>query len=136
MDYLCIMLRKNLRIFLIFVYLLSISGLSIRSHFCGDELSSIHIFSHNNEVDPCDCVEFGSTDCCSDVLIKAPLAGAQMQCKLLSTPKPLASSFYLLYAHFAAEILFIKDAIGVQHFSICFLYNASPQRSELGVFRI
>lgn len=130
------MLRKNLRIFLVFVYLLSISGLSIRSHFCGDELNSIHIFSHNNDGDPCDCVEFGSTDCCSDVIIKAPLAGAQMQCKLLSTPKPFTSGVYLLFAHFTGIVPNSRDVGGWRFVQYSYLSHASPQLCELGVYRI
>lgn len=136
MDYLCVMIQKSLRILMLMLYLISVSGISVRSHFCGEKLDSIHLLSHNLEEDPCECVDLGSTDCCSDVVVKAPLADDQLQAKIISTPKPFVLSLQLVSAFWIHPKFPSGHSIRVLGNDLKRLTESSPQLSELGVFRI
>lgn len=136
MDYLCVMIQKSLRILMLMLYLISVSGISVRSHFCGEKLDSIHLLSHNLEEDPCECVDLGSTDCCSDVVVKAPLTDAQLHVKILSTTKPFALSLQLVSANWIHPKFPSGHSIRMQGRDLKRLTESPPQLSELGVFRI
>jgi hypothetical protein len=136
MDYLCVMLQKSLRILLVLAYLLSVAGLSVRSHFCGDKLDSIHLFAEDVANDPCECVDLGATDCCTDVFVHVPVPPAQLHAKILSTPKPWFVEAKLFFA-FQQHLQLPTDSyvlnLGIARQG---LPDPAPQRSMIGVYRI
>ncbi|MDZ4666776.1 MAG: hypothetical protein SGJ00_02725 [bacterium] len=136
MDYLCVMLFRILRITMVFVYLLGAVGFSMRTHFCGEVLDSIHLFADNVKEDPCECIEFGSTDCCKDVLVKSSNPSAQVLTNLTKSPNPWVFNQKLF---FAFENHFFKPTASTLVWN---KYDGdsppclSPQLCKLSIYRI
>jgi hypothetical protein len=83
---------------MVFIYLLGAIDISVRTHFCGDSLNSIHLFADNLKEDPCECVDLGSTDCCKDILVKSESSIAQVITNFTKSPNPWRVSHVLYFS--------------------------------------
>lgn len=66
-------MKKFLVVPIMVIYLLTVSGLMIHWHYCGDKLESWSLFSENNGCDDggCDQEQEGPDDCCKDKVVRS-----------------------------------------------------------------
>jgi hypothetical protein len=126
-------MKKLLAIFMLFLLLGTSSNLKSSLHFCGDVLTQFGFGEH--EIEPCDCADMSSMDCCEDVIIKTQ-----------NSAPAVLSSFQ--FKHFSAELLVFTISNQLEPLNdfdqnpICFFKNQSFRKrgetelSRLSVFRI
>jgi hypothetical protein len=70
---------------------------AMRVHFCGDELTGFSLFLGNEDSEGCECEEFGNTDCCMDLVIKAEVSNPQIPLKNIELPVKKSISVVLFH---------------------------------------
>ncbi|OYU97012.1 MAG: hypothetical protein CFE21_01610 [Bacteroidetes bacterium B1(2017)] len=89
---------------LVLTFLLPALNQSLKIHFCGNELTGFSWNAGVLESDNCECADVGSTDCCTDLIVKSDLKDLQVQPRLLELPKAVSFSLIILpYTFFRFE---------------------------------
>ncbi len=80
-------MKKRIQIFLAIFYLIGALWVPLHTHYCGNELTELSLFTGELDSDDCECTSFGNSDCCSDIVINAENNIQKICTKIIQLPE-------------------------------------------------
>lgn len=80
------MFRRIAGIMMLWIYLMSIAGLVLHAHHCGNHLTSLSLYT---SAEPCDCGDETDDNCCKDAVIQTARPSVSVVSEKLNVPEPV-----------------------------------------------